>query len=386
MTRLDGLRGVLAVYVMLVHAMPFVPLPGPIRVAFDHGEGAVDLFFCLSGLVVVQSLERYGFAPWPFLRARARRLLPVYFTVLAFAVAMLTMGSPLPDMPWLAPGSPGLNFWGVPDAVFWHCLAHAALLQGVIPQGALPWVYITVLPPAWSLSTEWQFYLLVAALRLRRLAVLAIYLLAVAALYRVLAPELPAYWQFSKAFLPDAAGYFALGVASAVLLRGGGAWVFGVVLVGVCSLEFVSGAPWRALTPMVWVWVLLGEKWPQWMAGVVSKVMGDAPPPRRAGGAYPSYRFLDWRVVQWLGAISYPLYLLNEPVQRGCAMIVAPLARGDVTAFTVVWLPLAVIMPVLAAAVVHRAVEVQGMVSGALPRWIASSRSPPRPTSRGSSQ
>jgi peptidoglycan/LPS O-acetylase OafA/YrhL len=365
MTRLDGMRGVLAVYVMLIHALPFVPVPERLRVAFDHGEGAVDLFFCLSGLVVVQSLERFGYAAGPFLRARARRLLPVYFIVLAFAVGELAVGSPFAEMPWLAPGAPGLDFWGVPPRVVWHVLAHVALVHGVIPQGLLPWAFITVLPPAWSLSTEWQFYVLVAWLRVRRLAVLAFFLLAVAVSYRVLSPELPAYWRFSKAFLPDAAGYFALGVASAVWLRGGGVLAFGVVMAGVLALGFWSGVPSKVVTPMIWVVVLAGERWPGWAGGVVRRVMGYA----RLRRANPSYGVLQWRAAQWLGAISYPLYLVNEPVQRGCAMIVAPLARGDAGVFAAVWLPLAVVMPVLAAAAVHRVVEVPGMGRRKIPAF-----------------
>jgi peptidoglycan/LPS O-acetylase OafA/YrhL len=44
LTRLDGLRGVLAVYVMIGHAMPFVLLPGWAKAPFSHGEAAVDLF------------------------------------------------------------------------------------------------------------------------------------------------------------------------------------------------------------------------------------------------------------------------------------------------------------------------------------------------------
>jgi peptidoglycan/LPS O-acetylase OafA/YrhL len=353
MTRLDGLRGVLAVYVMLGHAAPFVVLPGCVEAALRHGEAAVDLFFCLSGLVVVQSLERFGFAAGPFLRARARRLLPVYFVVLAAAVLLLAAGSPLPEMPWVNAGSAGAEVWeqALPAGFFWHLLAHVTLTQGLIPQGAMPWAYVTLLGPAWSLSTEWQFYLVVAALRLRNLGVLAILLLAVAVVYRLL--PLPGYWQFSRAFLPDAAGYFALGVASAVWLRGGGTWVFAGVFAGVCGLGLFSDVPSRALTPVIWGFVLMAERWPGWGGAAASKLMGYARPRR----ANPSYGPLGWRLTQWLGEISYPLYLVNEPVQRACAMLVAPCVHGDAALFTVVWLPMAVVLPVVVAGWLHRLVE-----------------------------
>jgi peptidoglycan/LPS O-acetylase OafA/YrhL len=353
MTRLDGLRGVLAVYVMLGHAAPFVALPGCVEAVLRHGEAAVDLFFCLSGLVVVQSLERFGFAAAPFLTARARRLLPVYFVVLAAAVLLLAAGSPLPGMPWVKAGSAGGDIWepGLPAGFYWHLLAHVTLTHGVIPQSVLPWAFVTLLGPAWSLSTEWQFYAVVAALRLRNLGLLAVLLLAVAVVYRLLA--LPEYWQFSRAFLPDAAGYFALGVASAVLLRGGGTWVFAGVFAGVCGLGLFSDVPSRALTPVIWGFVLMRERWPGWGGAAASKVMGYA----RLRRANPSYGPLGWRLTQWLGEISYPLYLVNEPVQRACAMVVAPLAHGDAAVFTAVWLPVAVVAPVLVAGWVHRLVE-----------------------------
>jgi len=358
MTRLDGLRGVLAVYVMLGHAAPFVVLPGCVEAALRHGEAAVDLFFCLSGLVVVQSLERFGFAAGPFLRARARRLLPVYFVVLAAAVLLLAAGSPLPGMPWVNAGSAGAEVWeqALPAGFFWHLLAHVTLTQGLIPQGALPWAYVTLLGPAWSLSTEWQFYLLVAALRVRNLGVLAILLLAVAAVYRLV--PLPGYWQFSRAFLPDAAGYFALGVASAGWLRGEKWVVLAGVFAGVCGLGVWSGEAWKVLTPVIWVGVLLAAT----KVVVAGKDGGRRPGFAGAFTPYGLAGFLDWRGVQWLGAVSYPLYLVNEPVQRASAMLVAPCVHGDPALFTVVWLPMAVVLPVVVAGWVHRFVEAPMLV------------------------
>ncbi len=57
--RMDGLRGLLALYVMAAHAVPFAALPAWAIAPFTHGEAAVDLFFALSGLVIVNALERY---------------------------------------------------------------------------------------------------------------------------------------------------------------------------------------------------------------------------------------------------------------------------------------------------------------------------------------
>jgi peptidoglycan/LPS O-acetylase OafA/YrhL len=338
LSRLDGLRGVLSVYVMLGHAMPFTMLPAWIQGPVHHGEAAVDVFFALSGLVIVQSLAKFPGHPWGFLRARARRLLPVYFSVLALALGLILLGSPLPAMPWVRPGSAAAEFWALalPGHFAWHLAAHLALVQGLIPQGALPWAYITLLGPAWSLSTEWQFYALVAVCMPRRLGVFAGLLLGAGAVFHGLAPHLPAYWQFSRAFLPDAAPYFALGVASAIWLRDGRPLPFWLVLAGACLLEFYSGEPAKALIPLGWAVALAAQ---------LNPAMPVLP------------RLLDAKAAQYLGAISYPLYLLNEPVQRACAMVLAPLAGGDAALFSAIWLPAALIIPVLAAACLHRFVE-----------------------------
>src|SRR5271156_2609489 len=99
--RMDGLRGALAVYILLGHALPFTDLPSWAAAPFRHGEAGVDLFFALSGLVIVNSLERFGGKFWPFMQARARRLLPVYFMVLAFSVLLLAVGDPVLIAAWM---------------------------------------------------------------------------------------------------------------------------------------------------------------------------------------------------------------------------------------------------------------------------------------------
>jgi peptidoglycan/LPS O-acetylase OafA/YrhL len=340
LSRLDGLRGVLAVYVMLGHAGPYTDLPGWILAPLHHGEAAVDVFFALSGMVVINSLERFGGKAAPFLAARAWRLLPVYFFALALAVALLFAGSPLPATPWVAPDSNAGLFWalGLPAQFGWHLAAHVLLLQGVIPQGALPWAYITLLGPAWSLSTEWQFYVFAPpAMRFCKGRVrLAFLLLGMAVLYRAVVPWLPGWWQFSRAFLPDAAGFFALGLVSSVWLRDGRILPLAVVFLVVCLLGVAAGEVVKVVTPSVWVVALAAQ---------------------RFGGPWGVPWLLDTPAAQFLGAVSYPLYLLNAPLQRAAAMVVAPLVHGNELVFTIVWLPLSVVGPVLAAWVVHRAVE-----------------------------
>jgi peptidoglycan/LPS O-acetylase OafA/YrhL len=348
LSRLDGLRGVLAVYVMIGHALPFSAVPRWLAGPFHHGEAAVDLFFALSGLVIFNSLERFNYRFWPFLRGRARRLLPVYFSVLGLAVVVICVGSPLSAMPWISPTSYAGLLWALPPRLLWHILAHATLVHGLIPQGVLPWAWITVLGPAWSLSTEWQFYIVMGLLlpRMqgsRRLMHFAYLMLGLGVFYHALSPLLPAYWQFSRAFLPDAAPYFALGLAAAVWMRSRNPIPYLICLVTVLALSLLSGAPSRAFISIGWTVVLLAQRNPR---------MPILP------------KLLDSQAAQYLGAISYPLYLLNEPLQRACAMLIAPFAHDNARLFTLLWLPAALGLPVVAAMAMHHWVELPGRRAG----------------------
>jgi peptidoglycan/LPS O-acetylase OafA/YrhL len=352
LSRLDGLRGILAVYVMTGHALPYTAIPHFLAAPFNHGEAAVDLFFALSGLVIVNSFERCHDQFWPFMQNRARRLLPVYFTVLTLAVLVICLGSPLAAIPWISPTSNAGLFWELPPQLIWHILAHATLLHGLLPQGVLPWAWITVLGPAWSLSTEWQFYIMMALLLpcmkgSRRLTHFAYLVLGLGICYRGLSPLLPPYWQFSRAFLPDAAPYFALGLASAVWFRSRNPIPYLLCLVAVFGLGLGSGG---------WTVLLLAQRNPR---------MKFLP------------KLLDSRAAQYLGLISYPLYLVNEPLQRACAMLIAPLAHGSPQLFTLLWLPAALSTPILAAMLLHKWIEAPAMKAGLkIPafRWRAKLR------------
>jgi peptidoglycan/LPS O-acetylase OafA/YrhL len=343
LSRLDGLRGVLAVYIMICHALPYSTVSGGIAEFFNHGEAVVDLFFALSGLVVINSLERFDYRFWPFLRGRARRLLPVYFSVLALAVLLVLLGSPLPEMPWLSPDTVAGSFWmkPVPEIYFWHLVEHIFLVHGLVPQGVSPWAWIDVLGPAWSLSTEWQFYVFMALVMpllnaSRGLTQFALLMLGVGIFFHAAEPLLPAFWQFSRAFLPDAAPYFALGLASAVWVRSGDRAPYCLCLAGAFAIGLVSGVPMKAFICLAWTVLLMAQLYPR--MPVLPKL-------------------LDSRVAQYLGAISYPLYLVNEPVQRACAMLIAPFSHGNAAWFSHAWLPAALILPIPAAMALHHGVE-----------------------------
>jgi peptidoglycan/LPS O-acetylase OafA/YrhL len=156
---LDGLRGVLASYVMVSHSFPFVPMPAWLHWLFQHGGAAVDMFFILSGLVIVQSLAGFAYRPWPFLIARVARIYPVFLAVFIFAVAIQPLATGFERMAWIGPDSPARYIWsgGWPSAWGVFIATHLTMTHGLFPNGALPDVWVGFLGAAWSLSTEWQF-------------------------------------------------------------------------------------------------------------------------------------------------------------------------------------------------------------------------------------
>ena len=339
---LDGLRGVLAVYVMLGHMAPFSALPAWITRPLSHGGAAVDVFFMLSGLVILRSLESCEFQARPFLISRVARIFPVYLAMLAAGIAIQALPARFDAMPWVAPDSLARDIWsqGWPANATADIAAHLTMTHGLFPNAVLPDVWVSFLGAAWSLSTEWQFYVLALVLGWSRMGVarLAIVFLALAALgfgWDMAAPEA---WRFSRAFLPNKAQYFALGIASTIWIDRRSIRTFAPVLAMTLLLCAVHGDAGKLLPPVVWTLCLAAQMFSDRLMLVA--------------------RPLRWPAVQWFGAVSYPIYLANEPIQKALGYLLAGFAGGDAALFTWLWLPAATVLPIAAAALLHRFVEV----------------------------
>lgn len=458
---LDGLRGALACYVMASHMAPFALMPHAVAALLSHGGAAVDVFFILSGLVIVRSLDGTGWRGWPFLIARIARIFPAYLPMLALAVAVQPLPCGFEAMPWIAPDSPARSICsdGWPRHWDMELLAHLTMTHGLFPTGLLPDAWVSFLGAAWSLSTEWQFYVLVLALGRVGFArsagarslgplVAAFMSLALAGLcWRLTAaPD----WQFSRAFLPYKAQYFALGISSAGLVAGGGWRSYGLALAATMALSGPIGAE-KLIPPLVWTLCLAAEhgfagRTPSrigalnqpppltrrpaisgqthgpspishcksWVvaasatmtsgaadvhlqrprillgrvpAGTARSASGDSESGdsesgdpgsgddagREPGGANGTPALvltpvlalaryvLSSPVMVWFGGLSYTIYLTNEPVQKLLGIALARIVGGDGGLFTLFWCPLALVLPVLLAAWLHRGVELPAM-------------------------
>ena len=165
----------------------------------------------------------------------------------------------------------------------------------------------------------------------KKLGGLAALLLGGTLLYALL----PAHTEFSRAFLPAQAGWFALGLCSRIWLLSGRAAPFLACLAGLCLLALL-GTPERAFTALLWLALMLAQR-------------------QRWGAPLANRRLL------YLGAISYPLYLVNEPTERLLALWLGPALAAHPGWFSLVFLALAVLGSCGLAAALHHLVELPFM-------------------------
>lgn len=355
---LDGLRGLLALYVLLGHMLPFAAVPAWMLHAFFHGGAAVDLFFALSGLVITDSLDRMGGRAGSFLLMRVMRIYPVYLPVLALAIASQPLSCGFGLMPWLPADSAArmICVSGWPKTWSAEIAAHMTMTHGIFPDSILPDAWVSFLGSAWSLSAEWQFYLLVLIVRdRRRLVWLLLGLAAAASVWRLAGPEA---WQFSRAFLPNQAHYFALGVASLDTVRRQRTNVvpLGVLPLGMIPLAVVVaivlgicgtfGSMGKMVPPLAWLLCLGSQTLPRHLV------------------LRPVRWLLSSRTCLHLGTISYSLYLVNEPVHKLLCFLLSRMTGGNAGLFTLLWLPLAGGIPVALSFGLHRWIEAPALAWG----------------------
>lgn len=310
-TDIQALRALAVSLVVTNHLWPF-RLPG--------GYVGVDVFFVISGFLITSHLGKELFARGgvrlaEFYARRARRLLPAAFTVLGVSLAMAWLW--LPYTRWTA------NAQEIVGSAFYvenWVLAAKAVDYSAMNESA------TMVQHYWSLSVEEQFYLVWP------LALIGLYLLAVRRSWdkrRALLVGLGAATAASFCFslyltaVAHSAAYFntpvrvwefgagallALGASRPIrsLLARNVLAVFGfaMVLVSAVAYDHATSFPgWTALLPVCGT------------VFVIRAGMG--------GGRLWHDRLTALRPVQFVGNISYSLYLWHWPL-----IVVAPFVLG----------------------------------------------------------
>lgn len=313
----EVLRGFAALWVLMSHLLLVSGIKIPI---LSWGGQAVELFVILSGFVIaLLCLTKQESYPVYIFR-RFMRLYPLF--LVALLLGMMTShlyATALGENPFLQedpqsfllrPANESRYFWQ-------HLLAHLTMLHGAIPDTLLPQTVFTFSGPLWSISLEWQFYLvapfLIAALNWFKQPYWQVLLLCcLVVLLRVVTYR---FWPDggAPAFLPLRLELFVLGILCAI------GW------------EHVKTTDWKILLAgmiaiaILFITLLHYGTFPilLWLGVYVTAAMGN--------------RFQITRIVngwlkvapaQWIGQRSYGLYVLHMPIVLVLAhFVLLPLSK-----------------------------------------------------------
>lgn len=305
---LDGLRGMAVLAVMLWH-LALLCMEGRMTGAF--GPVAVTIFFALSAFLLYYPVAAgKPFRAGPYYLRRLLRIYPAYL-LLAVPFAFLSM----------------LRRGQVVSAP--ALLAHVTFMQTWLLQ-----FFRSLDPPAWSLATEVQFYVLLPALIVLLArggrAVLWVLLGLAVVVQVVTTPWMAYWWNVPFAILPFLCGMAAAHVVAARPTGRGPLAAIG--LLGLCALSLWTYVPpAQPAAPGPTLSVLLFNP-----RGIIASgcamlaVIGLAT--NRAGVAH-RLACAGW--LRGCGIAGYGTFLLHEPLfwflliylgQKGTAIVGGPLA------------------------------------------------------------
>jgi peptidoglycan/LPS O-acetylase OafA/YrhL len=314
----EVLRGLAALWVFASHVLTITDLHIPV---ISRGALAVDVFIALSGfviaLMIINEAENYP----RYIFRRFVRLYPLFIFAVILGMATLHLyATVIGSSPWAAEIRPafftrdqnGANF-------FWtHLLLHLTMLHGVVPDEVLPQAPLMFSGPLWSISLEWQFYLVAPFLvplfhvTSARKVLLAVSVLLGLVFLSVVGRHL---WHAEvPSFLPLKLPLFCVGIVCAVV------WPRVkemdprqlLVLVGVAAV--ISMALTSSRTA-----VLI------WFATYFCAAAGGKTMITQAVES-----FVRLPAARFLGRISYGLYVLHMPVLlMVAASIVVPIAGSQ---------------------------------------------------------
>ncbi|TIN26412.1 acyltransferase [Mesorhizobium sp.] len=255
---IECLRAYLAWWVVIAHASQLSGwrsyLPSRIGMTIEAGAAAVNVFIIVSGFVITHLLIAKREAYPQYITRRAFRIWPVYLFCLAVAIAVAGLYERAYTLPWVSGTERRIDRFASEASYFAeHLVLHLTMLHGAIPDELLPDSSTAFLATAWSLSLEWQFYLvapLLIALLLRSV-VMAVFTVSICiVLFFVAKSGEIGDWQFNS-FLPMSIQYFLIGIFTRIVIdkiRSGG---LGVEYFGVLAMLIVSFA--GSLEAVVWI-------------------------------------------------------------------------------------------------------------------------------------
>lgn len=267
MRHIDALRGIASFAVCWFHLTNGYPSDSVVGESGRYGWLGVEMFFVISGFVIPLSMHASGYRPFDhwgrFLLKRIVRIDPPYLIAAVMALALLVASA---NSPW---------FHGEkPDITAAQVLMHLGYLNGILGQ---PWLNVVF----WTLAIEFQYYLLISMVFPLFSATRFGYRALALALSLLSALVFP-----SENFVFLYLGLFLMGILAFQRSANLIGWPeFCAFLSLVSASAWLSlGAP-KAAVGMLAVWAILFAAW-----------LGRS------------------RVLGWLGAVSYSLYLVHVPI------------------------------------------------------------------------
>jgi peptidoglycan/LPS O-acetylase OafA/YrhL len=347
---LDGIRGLAALYVALFHAMGYAgylttvqtQASAPARFIadiLDYGTYAVPIFIVLSGFCLMLPLAQRGTTTLPggvrgYIQRRAWRILPAYYVALLFSLVLIASTPALQTAQNTA--------WDTKIPVSAGAIiAHLLLIHNFLPD----WIF-KIDGPMWSVAIEWQIYFLFPTVLLPLMRRTSIVVTVVVAMLISLLPHFLLPQSINLDFMhPWFFALFTMGMAGATVVFSNNPTV----------------ARYRTTIPRGWVNTaltlsLLGalialKEWMGWHDYLAESLVGliamgwliqYASAVRHGGRRSISQRILESRLLVGLGAFSYSIYLIHNPIQ---ALINLELLKVNMSADMRLGLMLGVVTP-----------------------------------------
>jgi peptidoglycan/LPS O-acetylase OafA/YrhL len=319
---LDALRGLAAGAVLLHHHAQYYDVlfsgRAPLGINLGAGHYGVELFFIISGFVILMTIERRRTVR-SFAASRVTRLLPAFLAALLLACVLLILW-PLPQ-PFAIP-------------TFWQFIANLTMAPMLLGQNVVDLPY-------WTLTYEMVFYIYMAlCLRfglLRSIEWMGLALMAAGLVFRAVA-DVPLHHRTSIVLLAYYSNFFLIGICLYRIIDKRARPITYVTLALSIAMSGLGGGE-RSFNAPGWLYLPLTVAFTAlvWHAT------------RRPG------RWLTWPPLVFLGQISYPLYLVHVVV--GFEIIRFGIAEGWSTLHGVIAAGLA---SITLATVLHYLVEVPG--------------------------
>lgn len=310
------LRALAALSVVWGHSLYIIPGIAQRLGASWFGASGVDLFFVISGFIMVATTARGDSSPLRFLALRIVRVVPLYWlaTLAWIAYAAIAASSPA----------------SYPPLAIAKSLLFVPYVSAGNPAGVWP-----ILQNGWTLNYEMFFYALfalsLAAPPRVRFAALAVTLASLVLIGRVFGPFAnPLAFTYTNSYLLEF-------IAGMILAHG---WLRG---------------EWRDSLPYSLFLIVFGG---YCIGALHSRLM-------IAAGAFliiagclnPRIRALQSRPLLELGNASYSIYLIHQFVLEALARTWTKLAPPATTAASVLFVASALVLSALAGCLCYRLIE-----------------------------